>query len=122
MVTKVGRTNTMLICSDCGHPRAEKAQPHRVKLQYFATAAFLAGLALGLTSVFSKLLKSIGVSSSDRFLAAGFFTGFTALIGLTELEAGLALTDLEGFVALIFPIYETPHPNMQNNSSKIITR
>jgi hypothetical protein len=44
MVTKVGRTNTMLICSDCGHPRAEKAQPHRVKLQYFATAAFLAGM------------------------------------------------------------------------------
>jgi len=65
------------------------------------TAAFLAGLALGLTSVFSKLLKSIGVSSSDRFLAAGFLTGFAALIGFAELEAGLALTDLEGFVALM---------------------
>jgi len=56
------------------------------------------------------------------FLAAGFLTVLAALIGLTPLDAGLALTDLEGFVALIFPIYETPHPNMQNNSSKIITR
>jgi len=44
MVTKVGRTNTMLICSDCGHPREDKAQPHRVKLQYVATAAFLAAV------------------------------------------------------------------------------
>lgn len=44
MVTKVGRTNTMLICSDCGHPRADKAQPHRVKVQYVATAAFLAAV------------------------------------------------------------------------------
>ena len=33
MVTKVGRTNTMLICSDCGHPRADKAQPHRIRRQ-----------------------------------------------------------------------------------------
>ena len=44
MVTKVGRTNTMLICSDCGHPRADKAQAHRVKLQHVATAAFLAAV------------------------------------------------------------------------------
>ena len=44
MVTKVGRTNTMLICSDCGHPRADKAQPHRVKVQNVATAAFLAAV------------------------------------------------------------------------------
>ncbi len=46
MVTKVGRTNTMLICSDCGHPRADKAQPHRVKLQHVATAAFLAAVTV----------------------------------------------------------------------------
>jgi hypothetical protein len=46
MVTKVGRTNTMLICSDCGHPRADKAQAHRVKLQHVATAAFLAAVAV----------------------------------------------------------------------------
>ena len=46
MVTKVGRTNTMLICSDCGHPRADKAQPHRVNLQHAATAAFLAAVAV----------------------------------------------------------------------------
>jgi len=49
MVTKVGRTNTMLICSDCGHPRAEKALPHRIKRQRLATAAFLAAMtALGI--------------------------------------------------------------------------
>ena len=46
MVTKVGRTNTMLICSDCGHPHAEKAQPHRVKLQHLSTAAFLAAVTV----------------------------------------------------------------------------
>ena len=46
MVTKVGRTNTMLICSDCGHPRADKAQPHLVKLQHVATAAFLAAVTV----------------------------------------------------------------------------
>jgi hypothetical protein len=46
MVTKVGRTNTMLICSDCGHPRADKAQPHRVKLQHVATAGFLAAVTV----------------------------------------------------------------------------
>jgi len=46
MVTKVGRTNTMLICSDCGHPRADKAQPHRVKLQHVATTAFLAAVTV----------------------------------------------------------------------------
>jgi hypothetical protein len=45
MVTKVGRTNTMLICSDCGHPRAEKPRPHRIRRQRLATAAFLAALA-----------------------------------------------------------------------------
>jgi hypothetical protein len=68
----------------------------------------------------------MGDSSLDAtlvaFLAAGFLTVLAALIGLPPLDAGLALTDLEGFVALIFPIYETPNPNMQNNSSKIITR
>ena len=46
MVTKVGRTNTLLICSDCGHPRADKAQPHRVKLQQVATAGFLAAVTV----------------------------------------------------------------------------
>ena len=46
MVTKVGRTNTLLICSDCGHPRADKAQPHRVKLQHVATAGFLAAVTV----------------------------------------------------------------------------
>jgi hypothetical protein len=46
MVTKVGRTNTMLICSDCGHPQAEKAQPHQVKLQHLATATFLAAVTV----------------------------------------------------------------------------
>jgi len=46
MVTKVGRTNTMLICSDCGHPRADKAQAHRVKLQHVATTAFLAAVTV----------------------------------------------------------------------------
>ena len=57
MVTKVGRTNTMLICSDCGHPRAEKAQPHRVKLQRLATAAFLAALA-GLAFAMSRIMET----------------------------------------------------------------
>jgi hypothetical protein len=46
MVTKVGRTNTMLICSDCGHPQAEEAQPHQVKLQHLATATFLAAVTV----------------------------------------------------------------------------
>jgi hypothetical protein len=44
MVTKVGRTSTMLICSDCGHPRTEKARPHRIRRQRLATATFLAVL------------------------------------------------------------------------------
>ena len=51
MVTKVGRTNTMLICSDCGHPHAEKAQPHRVKLQHLSTAAFLAAVTVLVVAV-----------------------------------------------------------------------
>jgi len=34
----------MLICSDCGHPRGEKAQAPRVKLQQVATAGFLAAV------------------------------------------------------------------------------
>jgi hypothetical protein len=79
-------------------------------------------LALALVGVFSKLLKSIGVSSLDAARVAFFATGLVALEGLTALVAGLALTDLEGFVALIIPIYETPNPNLQNNSSKIIIR
>ena len=45
-----------------------------------------------------------------------------ALAGLAALETGLALADFEGFVALIFSIYETLRPNMQNNSSKINAR
>ncbi len=57
LVTKVGRTNTMLICSDCAHPRAEKAQPHRVKLQRLATAAFLAALA-GLAFAMSRIMET----------------------------------------------------------------
>ena len=44
MVTKVGRTNTMLICSDCGHPRAENPRRHRIRLERLATIAFLGGL------------------------------------------------------------------------------
>ena len=60
MVTKVGRTNTMLICSDCGHPRADKAQPHRVKLQHVATAAFLTAVsALAITVVRVSLSRSL---------------------------------------------------------------
>jgi len=54
MVTKVGRTNTMLICSDCGHPRAEKARPHRIRRQRLATATFLAALA-GLIFAISRI-------------------------------------------------------------------
>ena len=54
LVTKVGRTNTMLICSDCGHPRADKAQPHRIRRQRLATAAFLAALA-GLAFAISRI-------------------------------------------------------------------
>jgi hypothetical protein len=60
MVTKVGRANTMLICSDCGHPRADKAQPHRVKVQYVATAAFLTAVsALAITVVRVSLSRSL---------------------------------------------------------------
>lgn len=53
MVTKVGRTNTMLICSDCGHPRAEKALPRHTKRKRMATAAFLA-LLVGLAFAMSR--------------------------------------------------------------------
>jgi len=60
MVTKVGRTNTMLICSDCGHPRTEKAQPHRVKLQHVATAGFLAAVsALAITVLRAPISRSL---------------------------------------------------------------
>jgi hypothetical protein len=54
MVTKVGRTNTMLICSDCGHPRAENPRRHRIRLERLATIAFLAALA-GLAFAVSRM-------------------------------------------------------------------
>ena len=57
MVTKVGRTNTMLICSDCGHPRAEKALPRHTKRKRIATAAFLAALA-GLAFAMSRIRET----------------------------------------------------------------
>ena len=60
MVTKVGRTNTLLICSDCGHPRADKAQLHRVKLQHVATAGFLAAVTvLALTIMRVSISRSL---------------------------------------------------------------
>ena len=48
-------------------------------------AAFFTGLALALVGVFSKLLKSIGVSSLDAARVAFFATGLVALEGLTDL-------------------------------------
>ena len=65
MVTKVGRTNTMLICSDCGHPRAEKALPRHTKRKRIATAAFLAVL-VGLTFAVSRLSREPPSDETDR--------------------------------------------------------
>ena len=54
MVTKVGSTNTMLICSDCGHPRVDKALPRHTRLKRLATAGLLAALA-GLAFAVSRI-------------------------------------------------------------------
>ena len=56
MVTKVGRTSTMLICCDCGHPRAEKDRPHWISRQHLATAALLVAL-VGLAFAIPHITK-----------------------------------------------------------------
>jgi hypothetical protein len=62
MVTKVGRTSTMLICSDCGHPRAELHRPHRIAHQRWVTAAFLVAVA-GLALAMSRMRYSTSAPS-----------------------------------------------------------
>ena len=44
MVTKVGRSTKMLICSDCGHPRAQEPAPAGRTRGWVLTALFLAAL------------------------------------------------------------------------------
>ena len=45
MVTKVGRSTRMLICSDCGHPRPLEPAPAGRLRGWILTTAFLVALA-----------------------------------------------------------------------------
>ena len=64
MVTKVGRANTMLICSDCGHPHTEKTRRKWSRLQGFATGIFLAAL-LGVTFAVARVSRTPTVAEPE---------------------------------------------------------
>lgn len=54
MVTKVGRSNRMLVCSDCGHPRPLEPAPAGRRRAWILTTAFLVALA-GSTLAIARL-------------------------------------------------------------------
>jgi hypothetical protein len=54
MVTKVGRSTKMLICSDCGTPRSQEVAPAGRTRAWLLTAVFLAVLG-GSTLAITRL-------------------------------------------------------------------
>lgn len=60
LLTKVGRTKTMLICSDCGHPQATASQGSAFQWRQLSTVLLLiaiSGVALTLSLVSDFLAR-----------------------------------------------------------------
>jgi len=45
LLTKVGRSKTLLICADCGHPQVPSPDARGLRWRQLSTAALLLGLA-----------------------------------------------------------------------------
>ncbi len=60
MLTKVGRSRTMLICSDCGHPQAPEPDQTPLRWQQLSSVLLLlviGGVALALSFLSDRLSR-----------------------------------------------------------------
>ena len=72
MVTKVGRSTRMLICSDCGHPRPLEPAPAGRLRGWILTIAFLVALAGSILAIgrLNELAKTPQEPRSEKAAAS----------------------------------------------------